>query len=132
MKRASGLIATASMFAITPLLLAQSVFAQNEPPTLPSDILGPQLIVWSQQQNPEPVLQSSVSEPARRPPEVRTFTGRIMKGHAGYFLQLSSDVIYQLDNRELCASYERKVVEVIGTQDKSGGSIRVASIHLIS
>jgi hypothetical protein len=136
MKRGPSLIATFVMSAIAPLLLAQ-----NEQPTLPSDILGPRLIMWSQQQEPQPLLQTPASVPSHRQPELRTFTGRMIKGRAGYLLQQSlsgsSDVIYQLDNNQsdnqgLWEHYEGKEVVLTGTLDDSGRGIQVTGIHLRS
>jgi hypothetical protein len=132
MKCAPSLVARFAMVAVAPLLFGQVLFAQNEQPTLPSDVLGPQLIVWSQQQNPEPVVQSPAGAPVHRQPEMQIFTGRIVKGRTGYFLQLSSGRVYQLDNQEKWESYERKDVELTGTLDDSGLSIRVTGIHLVS
>jgi hypothetical protein len=136
MKCVPCLMAAAAMLAITPLLFAQTLRAQNEQPTLPSDFLGPQLIVWSQQQEPQPVLQSTVDAPAHRQPEVRTFTGRIVKGRTGYFLQLSNglvyQLVYQLENEPKWERYESKEVELTGTRDDRGSCIHVTGIHLHS
>jgi hypothetical protein len=115
------LAATLGLLAITPFL-----FAQEARPTLPSDILGPQLIAWSQQQKPQPV-----PEPLLNSPDVRTFTGTIVKVHNRYVLQISSDV-YQLDGQETARTFEGKEVKLTGALDESTRWIHVTSVRLNS
>jgi hypothetical protein len=117
------LAATLGLFALTPFLF---LFAQEARPTLPSDILGPQLIAWSQQQKPQPV-----AEPLLDPTNLRTFTGTIVKVHNQYVLQVSSDV-YQLDGQETARAFEGKEVKLTGTLDESTRWIHVTSVRLNS
>jgi hypothetical protein len=80
--------------AIAPLMLAQD--PQSHPsPVLPSNILGPQLIVWSQLQKPEPLR-----------PAVRTFTGTIVNDRGKYVLKITSGSAYQLDDQQKARQYE--------------------------
>jgi len=117
----TGLVAALGWLAITPLLLAQE--AQ---PTLPSDILGPQLIAWSQQQKPQPV-----PEPLLNSPDVRTFTGTIVKVHNRYVLQISS-AVYQLDRQETAKTFVGREVKLVGALDESTRCIHVTSVRLNS
>ena len=57
MKRETSLLATLFfVLGTVPLLCTQDLQSQPSPAP-PSDILGPQLIAWSQLQKPEPVPQ---------------------------------------------------------------------------
>ncbi len=52
---------TVMAFVIAIVPLGRSQGAQDRPSPVPSDILGPQLIAWSQIQKPEPVTQPSAA-----------------------------------------------------------------------
>jgi hypothetical protein len=142
MKRATRLLVTFGLLGMAPFLLGQA-----SQPTLPSDILGPQLIAWSQQHKPQPVPQplpdppdqqqakqssDPVNPQAQQQPEVQTFTGKIVKDRAKYVLKVSNDDVYQLDDQEKVQTYEGKDVKLVGTLDEGGRSIRVTSIQVIS
>jgi Protein of unknown function (DUF5818) len=106
--------------AIAPLMLAQD--PQSHPsPVLPSNILGPQLIVWSQLQKPEPLR-----------PAVRTFTGTIVNDRGKYVLKITSGSAYQLDDQQKARQYDGREVKLVGTQDENQRSVNVVSIELIS
>ncbi len=61
MKRATSLLSTAlGLLSISSLALAQ---ADPLSPALPSQVIGPQLIVWSQLQKPQPVPQPLPAPP---------------------------------------------------------------------
>jgi hypothetical protein len=111
--------------AIAPLMLAQD--PQSHPsPVLPSNILGPQLIVWSQLQKPEPLR-----------PAVRTFTGTIVndrgKNDRGkYVLKITSGSAYQLDDQQKASQYDGREVKLVGTEDENQRSVNAVSIELIS
>src|SRR5580658_6096667 len=138
----AALAATWVLLSVTPLLLAQQI-----PPALPSDILGPQLISWSQQQRPQPPPQAD-PQPAQPPanppterPEVRTYTGKIVKDlrTSKYVLKVAGDATYQLDDQNKPREYEGKEVKIIGignlgsgNLDDSSHRIRVTSLELIS
>ena len=143
MKRATSLLA-ASVLSIVPFTLAQDL--QNQPtPPLTSDILGPELIVWSQFQKPQPVPQplpdppeqqqgksSPTPNPSDKQPDVQTFTGRITMDGGKYVLKMANDNTYQLDDQEKAKQYENKDVKLVGTVDENNHSVRIISIQLIS
>jgi outer membrane biosynthesis protein TonB len=70
--RKANILTTAALFLLAPLAFTQDSALQPSP-VLPGDILGPQLIVWSQAQKPQPVPQplpppeSSAQQPANQP-----------------------------------------------------------------
>ena len=132
-----------------PLILAASVFGQEPQirpsPALPASILGPQLIVWSHLQKPQPVSeplpeqqQQPRQQQARQPgnmqdqqrPSAQTFTGTIMKDGANYMLKESSGATYQLDDN--AKQYEGKQVKIVGNLDANKATLHVSSIQLIS
>jgi len=98
MKRATRLLATLGLLSIPSLLLAQN----PQSPSLPSsaEIFGPELIAWSQQQKPQPVLQlpeprerqqevGAANAEAQQQPALQTVEGRIVKKRSQYVLQVS-------------------------------------------
>ena len=119
-------------------LLAQSV-SHNSDPSTPSEILGPQLIAWSQVQRPQPLSQPtpSPSPASQQPgqaqtPAAQTFTGTIMKNGDKYILKSAGTNVYQLDDQERASKYEGKQVKVAGTLDASGNNLHVSTIELLS
>ena len=154
MKRETRLLA-ALVFVLgaVPLICAQNLRSQPSP-VLPSDILGPQLIAWSQLQKPQPVPpplppplpppdrpvqkpDQQTAQPANpqaqpQPPAAQTFTGTIIKDGSRYILKLSSKNVYQLDDQEKAQRYEGKQVKIEGTLDASGNSLHITSIQLLS
>ena len=154
MKRETGSFA-ALVFLLTTGLLTTgpSMFSQGKPsPALPSEILGPQLIAWSQVQKPQPVTEplpprdrpvqqfewqpgQPVNTPSQDGPRqvaAQTLTGTILKDGNRYILKVSNSSTYQLDDQERAKQYEGKQVKVAGTLDANGGSFHVISIELIS
>ena len=146
MKRATNLVATFGLMSISTLLIAQDLQSPG-PPYNTSDIFGPELIAWSQQQRPQPVPQPLPDPPEQRQdrqpalpsnpqaeqqPAVQTFTGTIIKDHSKYALRVSNDTVYQLDDQQEASQYEGKEVKLIGTLDEDHHSVRVTSIQLIS
>jgi len=139
------------------LVLAQDLAGQRSP-VLPSEILGPQLIAWSQLQKPQPVLvplvavdrpvaqhaadqragdqQRERSQPPatqlQQPPATQTVSGTIVKDGNRYVLKAADGSAYQLDDQEKAKDYEGKSVKISGSLDASGKSFHVASIELIS
>lgn len=132
-----------------PLILAASVFGQEPQirpsPALPASVLGPQLIVWSHLQKPQPVsepLPEQQQQPghqqARQPANkqdrqqlsAQTFTGTIMKDGSKYVLKESRGATYQLDDN--AKQYEGKQVKIVGSLDANDGTLRVSIIQLIS
>ena len=147
MKRETSLLSALAFLLVTaPLMVTQN--PQSQPsPALPSDILGPQLIAWSQTQTPQPVPQPlprrSVPQPDQQPesanpsaqpqqPTVQRFTGTIVKTDGVYVLKVSSTNEYQLDDQEKAKLYEGKQVTVRSTLDAKGSSLHVINIELVS
>ena len=135
------------LLATVPLMFTQD--SQTQPqPTLPPDILGPQLIAWSQLQKPQPVPQplpppdGHVQQPDQQPatssaqedlrPVPSTFQGTIVKKGASYVLRATSNETYQLDDQDRARQYEGKQIKIVGTLDVNGRSLHVTSIELIS
>jgi hypothetical protein len=111
MKRAPTVFATLGMLFLTSVMLGQEMSQPG--PTLPSDILGPQLIAWSQQQEPHRVpqplpYQQPANAQARPHPGERTFTGRITNDGRRYILRVSSDTAYQVNDQQQARQYEGK------------------------
>jgi len=150
MNRETGILATTGLL----LVLAASVFGQEpqiQPsPTLPAGSLGPQLIVWSQAQRPQPVPQplpppdrpieqpdQQAGQPAKPPvqqqqPGAQTLTGTVAKDGDAYILKVSINGTYHLDDQDRAKQYEGKQVKVAGTLDANGNSFHIISIELIS
>ena len=124
MKRATTLTSLSITFgvlsAISPLMLAQD--GQSHPsPVLPSNILGPQLIVWSHLQKPQPLQ-----------PAARMFRGTIVKDRGKYVLKIASGSAYQLDDQQKAGQYDGREVKLVGTMDENPHNVNVVSIELIS
>jgi S1-C subfamily serine protease len=154
MKRETSLLAT---LIVVVLLVAAPAWPQapaNHPaPTLPEDILGPQLIAWSQVQQPRPIAdaipadqqttqqaaqqsadsaaEQGIGAETRTRPATQTFTGIIVKDGARYVLKASS-VVYELDDQDRSRKYEGKQVRVKGVLDAKGSDVHVVDIELIS
>ena len=144
MKRPTGLIATLGLLSISSFFVAQDL--QSPLPPSSSDILGPDLIAWSQQQTPHPVPQPLPDPPQQQPekqpstanqdgqqPALRTFAGTIVKdsNNKKYVLKVSGDNVYQIDDQQKASQYEGREVKLVGTLDEKSGTIRVTSIELI-
>lgn len=129
------------------LILVGSMFAQgvqSEPaPVLPSGVLGPDLIAWSQMQTPRPMPQPLPPDQNPRAPQqptAETFTGTIVKVDATYVLKSTSGVTYRLirqnddrnDDQDNGRQYEGKRVRLVGILDANRNSIHILSIQLIS
>jgi uncharacterized protein DUF5818 len=148
-KRETSFLATLVFVSVTvPLTLAQDLNRQPSP-VLPSDILGPQLIVWSQIQKPQPIPQpvpppdrpmqqpdqqqtQPSNPPAQQPPSAQTFKGTIVKDGSRYVLKVPSNSAYQLDDQDRAKQYEGKQVKIAGTLDASGITLHITSIELVS
>jgi hypothetical protein len=145
-----GIKAALTLWATLSFTLTASVLAQDiqstRAPSLPSGVLGQQLIVWTHLTTPQPVPQplpipvapagQSQPAPAARPNtrsqlRVRTFTGKIIRDRGEYFLKVSSES-YALDDQPKAGQYDDKVVKLVGALDEDGHTLRVISIELIS
>jgi hypothetical protein len=141
----------ASALAQTPQYQAFGQQPQVElNPALPATILGPQLIVWSELQKPQPVPQpvtpgtdpSQQQQKTQQPgedatgqsqqqPAAQTFTGTVIKDGDKYVLK-TSGTTYQLDDQERAKPYEGKPVKIMGSLDASSNILTVTSIQLMS
>jgi hypothetical protein len=148
MKRETSLLASLIfLLATAPLMFAQDPQIQPSP-ALPPDVLGPQLIAWSQLQKPQPVPQplpppdrpiqqpdsQSANPPAQQEqqPVAPTFMGTIVKDGTRYVLKVSRNNTYQLDDQDAAKQYEGKQVRIVGTLNADGQSLHVTRIELIS
>lgn len=151
MKRASWWAALVFLFATAPVMLSQ-VLQSKPSPAPPSEILGPQLIAWSQMQKPQPVPEplpppdrpvqqsepqtgrsaETAQEPPQQQPAAQTLSGTIVKDGSRYVLKVSSNSTYELDDQDRAKRYEGKQVKISGTLDASGNSFHIISIELIS
>jgi hypothetical protein len=134
MRRKIGFAATMLILAVAPML-GQDLLTQPAPA---SDIVGPQLIAWSQLQKPQPVspmisqsAQSSQREESQSNP-AQTLTGTVVKDGGQYVLKVSDSTAYRLDDQEKAKQYEGKQVKIAGTLDAAGNTFHVTSIELIS
>jgi hypothetical protein len=120
--------------ASTSFLVAQE--AQKPSPVPPSDILGPQLIAWSQLQQPQPMQQGEQSSSQTQPdpsPAAQTLTGTVVKDAGHYLLKVAgSSTAYELDDQDRASHYEGKEVKVAGVLDAKGKSFHIINIELIS
>jgi hypothetical protein len=141
----------ASIFlsATLPALQGQEPKGQLNPVPPPSEILGPQLVAWSQLQKPQPIpqpvhspggpsqqpeqlpVQSASPTPQPPSPAAQTFTGTIVKDGDKYILKASGNV-YELDDQERAKQYEGKQVKIAGTLGATGNTLHVTSIELLS
>ena len=138
MKRTPTVVATLAMLMLM-LMLAPFMLAQDPEPKLPAAILGPQLIVWSHQQTPQPIpdsTQQQIANPQTQPQlDMRRFTGKIVKDLGEYVLKVSSSDIdqnssmYRLDDQDAAKPYEGKEVNLVGIPVVTSHRIRVTSIE---
>jgi hypothetical protein len=144
MKRKTVWLGICLLFLCPVLLIGQDRSGQPSP-VPPADVLGPQLIAWSQLQKPEPVQQveATKSEQSADPqpenpranqpgsPGVQTLTGTILKDAGRYILKIANTK-YQLDDQDVAKPYEGRRVNVTGAPDANGHSFHVVRIELIS
>ncbi len=132
------------------LALAISAFGQMpqmlpSPPIPSNNVLGPQLIVWSQTEQPQPVPQplpdppeqQSKAQPAQADttepqPATQTFAGTIMKDGSKYVLKQSGGKTLQLDDQDNAKKFDGKQVKIVGTLDSNSNTVHIASIQLMS
>jgi Protein of unknown function (DUF5818) len=136
MKRETSLLSALAFLLVTvPLMFTQDPRSQPSA-ALPSDILGPELIVWSQkpQPVPQPLPAAERSVPDQQPEQTtaQEFTGTIVKNSGMYLLKVSSKNAYQLDDQEKAKKYNGKQVIIGGTLDANGRSLHVINIALLS
>ena len=113
---------------------------------LPPEILGPQLVVWSQLQKPHPVPQplppperadksdAGQVDPsqAQQQPSTQSFTGTIVKDGGKFLLKVSETSAYQIDDQQKARLYEGKQVKIAGSLDPKNNMLHITSIELLS
>lgn len=134
MKRETGflvlaLVMTLGLSSVTVRLFGQDT--QNQPsPALPPEVLGPQLIAWSQLQSPQPLRQARSTQD--KEPTAQTFTGRIMRDGSTYLLKVSTGTAYPVAEWQRAKPYEGKQVRISGVLDANGESLHILSIEPVS
>lgn len=149
-KRETGSVAVLAFLLAAAVPLAFSQDPQKPSPVPPVEILGPQLIAWSQMQKPQPLADllpsplqqsqekrgqapnNSAEAPPQQQPAAQTLTGTIVRDSGRYVLKVSSSSTYELDDQERAKRYEGKQVKVAGMLSGNGSSFHVISIELIS
>lgn len=138
------ILAAVTIFAVP--LFAQDAQREASPRF---EILGPELIAWSQMQQPQPIqqpmpgAQDRVQQPDPQSQEgraqqeaqeqaARTFRGLIKRDGGEFVLSVEGANSLQLDDQERAKRYEGKQVRVDGTVDSSGRRLRIINIELIS
>jgi hypothetical protein len=134
MKQKAGVLVTMGFL----LILCASMCAQGvqpEPaPALPSGVLGPDLIAWSQMQTPRPVpqpLPPDQNPRAQQQATAEVFAGMIVKIDARYVLKMQSGITYRLDQANM-GQYEGKQVRLAGNLDANRNQLHVITIELVS
>ena len=141
---------------VAALLMCSPLFAQEsvlQPAPVPANILGPQLIVWTEAQKPRPVPQPlpppqpdppaqtqpqqqqqpvSTATPTQEAPAAQTFTGTIVKDGGKYVLKVSDSTSYQIDDQDKAKEYEGKQVKVSGSLDGKTNLLHITNIELMS
>jgi DNA-nicking Smr family endonuclease len=140
------IIFLAALFVISSSVSAQDIIH----PAVPSQVVGPQLIAWSQLQRPQPISQSlfpseqtdqqndertvSQNQNAQNQQEssAQVFTGTIVKDESRYVLKAADGASYQLDDQEKAKRYEGKQVKIVGSINAHGTTLHIDSIELLS
>jgi DNA-nicking Smr family endonuclease len=139
------IVSLAALLAISTSISAQEIAPFN--PAVPAQVMGPQLIAWSQLQKPQPISQplppseeqtsqraDSQSQDSQNQQEssAQVFTGAIVKDESRYVLKAADGASYQLDDQEKAKRYEGKHVKIVGSIDAHGKMLHIASIELLS
>jgi hypothetical protein len=118
--------------ALSPVLWAQeSQDRQNQDrsaPTLPPEVVGPALVVWSATQQPRPILQDF--QPKQ--PCTESFIGIVTLDSGKYLLRVSEVAVYQLSDQAIAKNYAGKQVRVAGSLDVQNNVLAIADIEAIS
>jgi hypothetical protein len=134
MKRKTSLLSFGPIAALAFLLAVVPLHAQHKEsqsdPVLPDDILGAQLIAWSQFQSPQPVQENGAVQQAE--PTSQTFTGTVIKDGSTYVLKVSTNTAYPLAEQQKAKPYEGKQVKISGILDANGESLHILSIEPVS
>jgi hypothetical protein len=137
-----------SLLVIPLILISGFVCAQDsirQSSAMPSEILGPQLIAWSQGQKPRPVpqplpppdqedqgQQQAQNLDSQTQPAAPVFTGTVVKSTNLYALKTTDGAIYQIDDQERAKAYEGREVRISGSLDSKTNMLHVTNIELLS
>lgn len=147
------LISLIGLFAISLSVSAQDIAPSD--PAVPSQVVGPQLIAWSQLQAPQPLSDfaspysaSPSSTQADQPTgqkadlheqdsqsqesSAQVFTGTIVKDESRYVLKAADGASYQIAEQEKARRYEGKQVKITGSIDAHGTTLHISRIELLS
>jgi hypothetical protein len=117
----------AALLTLSPFVCAQDNL-QQPAPALPSEIVGPPLVVWSATQQPRPVS----ADPQPQQPSVQIFTGTIAQDRGKYMLRVSDTMVYQLGDQEMVKIYEGKQVRVAANLDAQNQVLHITRIDVLS
>lgn len=120
----------------------------------PEDVITPQqLVAWSSMQKPQPTPQplpppdkaipqpdqpqeqqpkTAPADPGSDSTPTRSFVGTLESSGDHYVLHVAGDNDYRLDGAGDASQYQSRNVRVMGTLDKSGRTIHVVNIELLS
>jgi len=144
MEKRASLSLTAAMISLSSTVWAQSSNREPSNPALPGDILGPQLVAWSQMQTPHPVPQPlpgaerpdpqtpTPTNPQAEQAASQSFTGTIKKDAGMYVLKTSDSGVYHIDDQARAKTYEGRRVKISGTLDPKTNMLHLETIELLS
>lgn len=133
--------------------IVSTVLAQQPNPQTPEDAFTTrELIAWSQLQKPQPApqplppsespvpqLEQPRDQQAKPPTDshaqqepARLFTGRIVKEGERYFLQLTGNTNYQLEQDRGLGVYEARNVRILGFLNIDNNTIHAVSVQVLS
>jgi hypothetical protein len=120
------------LFATPVVAIAQNITSPNLPAS--SDILGSNLIAWSEQQRPQPVPPANALDPQKQNPSAtanaQRFRGTVMRDRSGELvLQISENRVYRLDDQGAAKLFEGKSVVAVATVVDGVGGLHVLSIQ---
>lgn len=148
----SGLWVILSVVVLFPVAFAQQ---PSEIPNLQANVIGPQLVAWSELQKPQPMpqplppperadqsqadqsqvdrSQDQTTQPLDQvQPSIQAFVGTIVKDGSRYVFKVSEGTVYQLDDQEKAKAYEGKKVRISGSLDTKSTLLHITSIESIS
>ncbi|HZQ94444.1 MAG TPA: DUF5818 domain-containing protein [Candidatus Sulfotelmatobacter sp.] len=125
---------------------------QSNPPTPEDAFTTRQLIAWSSLQKPQPAPQplpprdTPIPQPDQQPDQqakppadpqteqspAQSFTGKIVKQGAEYFLRAASNTTYELDEQADLQRFENQNVRVTGRLESGTNKIHVIKVELLS
>lgn len=130
--RLSVLISVAGLFAVCQPSFAQD-FAQKPKPPATKELLGSQLIVWSETQKPYPLSARSTELDAastKTPLQAQTLTGTLCARNSALFLATAGGSAYRVENDgEQISTLIGKSVRIAATLDATTHELHVLKIE---